>query len=261
MAGAVHGLEAVFGVVKLHGGVHVFGVVFFVAADLPQLAAHDVGGEDEIVTATDTFFAHPVFHGLADEASLWVPEDEAGSGYLLDGEEVELLAEDAVVAGLDLFEALEVGFEVLGVEEGGAVDALELLVLFVAEPVGSGDGGDFEGFDAACGGDVGAAAEVGEGTVAVEGDFVAGLGEAVDEVELHELAFAFVVGDGLFAGFGGVDEGLVAGYYFGHAGFDGGEVGLGEGGGAVDVVEEALSRWRGRGLAWSRGRAQGWRWP
>jgi hypothetical protein len=195
VAGAVHGLEAVLGVVELHGRVHVFGVVALVAGDLPELAAHDVRGEDHIVTAADTFFAHPVFHGLADEAALGVPEDEAGAGDFLDGEEVELLAEDAVVAGLDLFEFLEVGFEVLGVEEGGAVDALELLVVLVAEPVGAGDGGDLEGLDAAGGGDVRAAAEVGEVAVAVEGDLVAGVGELLDEVDLHELAVGGVVGE------------------------------------------------------------------
>jgi hypothetical protein len=44
-----------------------------------------------------------------------------------------------VVARLDLFEFFEVGVEVLGAEESGAVDALELLVVLVAEPVGAGD--------------------------------------------------------------------------------------------------------------------------
>jgi hypothetical protein len=77
VAGAVHGLEAVLGVVELHGRVHVFGVVALVAGDLPELAAHDVRGEDHIVTTADTFFAHPVFHGLAHEAALGMPEDEA----------------------------------------------------------------------------------------------------------------------------------------------------------------------------------------
>ena len=240
MAGAVHGLEAVLGVVELHGRIHVFGVVALVAADLPELAAHDVRGEDHIVTAADTFFAHPVFHGLADEAALGVPEDEAGAGDLLDAEEVELLAEHAMVARLDLFQMLEVSFEVLGVEEGGAVDALELLVLLVAEPVGAGDGGDLEGLDAAGGGDVRAAAEVGEVAVFVEGDLIAGFGEALDEVDLHELALRGVVGEALFAGFVHADEGLVAGDDLGHAGFDGGEVGFGERGVAVDVVEEAV---------------------
>ncbi len=42
VAGAVHGLEAVFGVVELHGGVHILRVVAFVAGDLPEFAAHDV---------------------------------------------------------------------------------------------------------------------------------------------------------------------------------------------------------------------------
>ena len=120
------------------------------------------GVKTMLVAAADAFLAHPVFHGLADEAALGMPEDEAGAGDLLDGEEVELLAEDAVVARLDLFELLEVGVEVLRVEEGCAVDALELLVLLVAEPVGAGDGGDLERLDAAGGGDVRAAAEVGE---------------------------------------------------------------------------------------------------
>jgi len=36
-----------------------------------------------------------------------------------------------------------------------------------------------------------------------------------------------------------VEEGFVAGDDLGHAGFDGGEVGFGEGSGAIDVVEEA----------------------
>ena len=46
--------------------------------------------------------------------ALGVPEDETSASDFLDGEEVKLLAENAVVAGLDLFEMLEVGFEVFG---------------------------------------------------------------------------------------------------------------------------------------------------
>jgi hypothetical protein len=110
------------------------------AGDLPELTAHDVRREDHLVAAAEALVTHPVLHGLADEAALGVPEDEARAGDLLYGEEVELLAEDAVVSGLDLFEVLEVGVEVLGVEERGAVDALQLLVVLVAEPVGAGDG-------------------------------------------------------------------------------------------------------------------------
>ena len=240
VAGAVHRLEAVLGVVQLHRRIHVVGVVALVAADLPELATHDVRRVDEQVAAADALVAHPVFHGLADEAALGVPEDEAGAGDFLNAKEVELFAEDAVVAGLDLFKVLEVGVEIFLVEEGGSVDALELLVLLVAEPVGAGDGRDLEGLDAGGGGNVRAAAEVGELAVLVEGDFVAGFGEALDEVDLHELALRGVVGQTLLAGFDDLDEGLIALDDVGHADFDGGEVGFGEGDGAVDVVEEAV---------------------
>jgi hypothetical protein len=112
VAGAVHGLEAVFGVVELHGGVHVAGVEALVAGDLPEFAAHDVGGVDERIAAAQALVAHPVFHDFADHGAFGMPEDEAGSGDFLNAEEVELLAEEAMVALGNLFEMLEVGVHV-----------------------------------------------------------------------------------------------------------------------------------------------------
>src|ERR1019366_6683437 len=94
-----------------------------------------------------------------------------------------------VVALLGLFELVEVVVELfLGVERR-AVDALELRVLLVAEPVGSGDVEEFEGLDASGGRDVRTAAEVGELAGLVYGNFFIGLGELLDEVTLHEVAF------------------------------------------------------------------------
>jgi hypothetical protein len=98
-----------------------------------------VGGVDQQIAAAEALVAHPVFHDFADHGALGMPEDEAGAGELLNAEEVELLAEQAVVALGCFFEAREVGVEVLLREEGGAVDALELGILFVAEPVGAGE--------------------------------------------------------------------------------------------------------------------------
>ena len=132
------------------------------AADLPQLAAHHVGREDQRVAAAETLVAHPVFHDLADDAAFGMPEDQAGAGELLNAEEVELLAEQAMVALGGFFKASEVGVEIFLREEGGAVDALKLGILFVAQPVGAGQREYFEGLDAAGGGDVRAAAEVDE---------------------------------------------------------------------------------------------------
>jgi len=84
VARAVHGLETVFCVIELHGRIHVAGVEAFVAGDLPELAAHDMRSEDERVPAAQALFAHPVFHDLADDAALGVPEDEASTCDLLD---------------------------------------------------------------------------------------------------------------------------------------------------------------------------------
>ena len=68
--------------------------------------------------------------------------------------------------------------------EGGAVDALELRVLFVAFVVGAGDVGELERADVAGAHDVRAGAEIGEFAVAIERDFFA-LGNVLDDIELE----------------------------------------------------------------------------
>ena len=130
---------------------------------------------DEQIAAAQALVAHPVFHDLADDGALGMPEDEAGAGELLNAEEVELLAEDAMVAARGFFKAREVRVEIFLREERGAVDALELRIFLVAEPVSAGEAGDLEGFDAAGGRHVRAAAEVDEFAVAIEADLGAGL--------------------------------------------------------------------------------------
>src|ERR1700722_7638047 len=102
---------------------------------------------DELIATTETLVAHPVFHDLANDCAFRVPEDEAGAGELLNAEQVELLAQDAMVAARGFFKAGEVRVEILLREESCAVNALELRILFVAEPIGAGETGDFERFD------------------------------------------------------------------------------------------------------------------
>ena len=99
-----------------------------------------------------------------------------------------------MVAGFDLFEPFEVGVEILRVEEGGAIDALKLLVLLVAEPVGACDRHDLEGLDAARGRDVRATAEIGEVAVFVERDGLTGVGELFEDTGwiYHQLFPGYV---------------------------------------------------------------------
>src|SRR3954470_24664911 len=91
-----------------------------------------------------------------------------------------------MVALLRFLEHGEIFVELGLVLEGGAVNALELRVLFVALVRGAGDAGELERADVAGPHDVRAGAEIGELAVAIERDFFA-LGNVLDDIEL-ELA-------------------------------------------------------------------------
>ena len=114
-----------------------------------------------------------------------------------------------MVAQLGLLELVEVGGELLLGGEGGAVDALELLVVLVAAVVGAGDGEQLEGLDLLRVADVGAGAQVDELAVLVERDLLA-LGNVGEPAELVAL-LADLLDDlrGLLAGDLPADEGLV----------------------------------------------------
>src|SRR5258708_25236159 len=122
-----------------------------------------------------------------------MPEDQPRTGDLLDRKQVELLAEYAMVASLDLFQALEVSLQVFRVEERRPIDPLQLLVLLIPQPIGSGDRRHLERFDPAGRRHMRAAAEVYKSAAAIERNLLAGLRELLDEVDLHELAVFCVV--------------------------------------------------------------------
>ena len=67
-----------------------------------------------------------------------MPEHQSRTDDVGDGEEIELPAEDPVVALPRLLQPVEVGLEVFLLEPGGAVDPLEHLPLLVAPPIGAG---------------------------------------------------------------------------------------------------------------------------
>src|SRR3954453_16276998 len=100
-------------------------------------------------------------------------------------EEVELRADAAVVPRPCLLEPLEVGVEVLLVVEGRPVDASQLLVAFVAAPVGAGGACQLDSLNRLRVLQVRAPAEVGEVALRVERDRPV---SSVDELDLVRLA-------------------------------------------------------------------------
>jgi len=140
--------------------------------------------------------AHPVFELFADDAALGMKENQPGAGEFLDAEQIELFAELAMVALFGLLHLLEIGVKFLGGKEGRAVNALELLVVLVAFPVGASDGEQLEGLDLGRVRDVRAAAEVDEmGAQGVLGENIARA--LLDQLTLHPgigvLAQTFVL--------------------------------------------------------------------
>ena len=111
VARAIHGLELVVGFFDFDRAEHVFAIEIGVAAGLPQIQAHDVRRVDEIVAAAQQFVAQPVFHQLANQAALGMPEDQARAGFFLDAEKIELRPEPAMVAALGFFELVEIFVE------------------------------------------------------------------------------------------------------------------------------------------------------
>eukprot|EP00050_Salpingoeca_kvevrii_P006220 m.288086 g.288086 ORF g.288086 m.288086 type:complete len:548 (-) comp11898_c0_seq1:182-1825(-) len=162
---AVHGLEGkrLLLALKLE---HVLRVVGPVARRLPELAVENVGGDDLLEAAHLVLAADKVDERVVDVGAVGREKAAAGAEVV---EEKELLvaANLAVVAlcgllldDLPLLEELRVG-------KGDAIDALERLGLGLALPVRRGGLCDLEGLDLARVADMGAAAQINEGTIAV----------------------------------------------------------------------------------------------
>ena len=72
--------------------------------------------EDQIVAAADQFIAQPIFHLLADDAALGMPENQARTGFVLNAEKIEFLAQLAMIAALGFFEFVQILIEFFLVE-------------------------------------------------------------------------------------------------------------------------------------------------
>ena len=238
-ARAVHRLDREALLVDLRE-VHVLAVVVPVAAGLPELGLEDRRRLDLGVVHVRELLAHGLLDAVDDDHAPGQEEREARAE-VVEVEELEVAAEAAVVAGLGLLQALEVGLEVLLVGERGGVEPRELGVLLAAAPVGAGHRLELDRPDAAGVLHVRAATEVDEVAVAVERHRGLALaGEVVDLVDLvgvlaldEELAR---VGDAHHRAL----ERRLGGDDARHLGLDGREVLLGDGPGGVEVVVEAV---------------------
>jgi hypothetical protein len=167
---------------------------------------------------------------------------KTGAQFLREREQIELPAELPVVAAFGLLQAVQVGSEVLLGGPGGAVDALELCVAFVAAPVRAGDVRELEGAKPVGGRHVRPEAQVLPAVIAIDGHHRAG-GALVRFGGLDDLPLVRLVGEPLqrlvpsqFL----ADERLGGGHDLAHPGFDPGQVLGREGLFEIEVVVEAV---------------------
>ena len=183
MERAVHGLQVVLlalaadvtvgihDLVEHHRRVHAVGIPLQVAARHEQVALRDVRRVHDLVAAGEQALAHVALDLVADDAALGVEHAESGADLVGEREEVELLAELAVVALGRLFQTLLVRAQLVLRGPRGAVDALQLRVLLAAAPVGAGDASEIPAVgDIAGAGNVGPAAQVAPDDLAVAVD-------------------------------------------------------------------------------------------
>ena len=215
VAGAVHGLEAQRNALVHHGWEHDVAIVVIVAGLFIEIFFHQVARPHVLKTVARLRFAHVVFHHMAQHFAFRREERDTGADVVGEMEQAQLLAQLAMVALLGFLLAPKIFLQLLGRFPGRAINALQLLVLLVAAPVGAGDIHQLErlGVDLARVGDVRTAAKIGEAVVRIKRDlrllfervtvFIqAALLQAFDEFQfvglVLEFFFSFSSGDDAF---------------------------------------------------------------
>jgi len=111
---AVHRLQEILLVVAHHDRLELaVGIVRIVARDLVEIDLADVRRVHGLVAAGREFLTDERFQRAAQHRPLRHPEHEPGADERACREEIELLAEHAVVAAAGLFERGEMGVEIL----------------------------------------------------------------------------------------------------------------------------------------------------
>ncbi|MCY1292966.1 hypothetical protein D9M70_422090 [compost metagenome] len=237
VARAVHRLDRVVATFR-RSGEHVFRVVGPVPRTLPEDSVDHLRGAHFHITVIALHLAHVLLQHLIDSPASRMPEHHARRLFL-QMEQIQLLADAAVVTLFSFFNALDIGRQLLLVGPGSAIDTLQLLVLRVAAPVGTGNLGQFEGFQEAGVRHVRAATHVHVLLVEVQahGRFVR---HVVDQAQLVFLTASLEQLDNLGTRSHLLDDVVVLVDQLSHALFDRRHIFRSEGALEGDVVVEAL---------------------
>ena len=138
------------------------------AAGFVQVHAADVRRVDRLIAAGQQLALDEILQDRTHRRALGQPQAQPGAHVGLDAEQLQLLAQHAMVAAFGLFQLFQVLVEFLFAEPSRAVQPLQLPVAGVAFPVGAGDRQHFERLDLARVRHVRTAAQVDELALAIE---------------------------------------------------------------------------------------------
>ena len=146
---AVHRLEVVVRSLELHRREHRLLVVRQVPRGVEQALLGDVRSADVLEARLDVPAPDVVLHLALDHPALGMEDGQAGAQFVREAEEVELGAELAMIAFAGFLQPGLVGLERFAAGPGGAVEALQLLVVLITAPVRRGVAGERERRDVA----------------------------------------------------------------------------------------------------------------
>ena len=212
------------------------------ARRLPQLLVHDHRRGDFHVAGLFVDLAPVVEQRVLQDHAVGQEEREARR-LVAHHEDVHLAANAAMVALLGLLEVVQVLLKLRLLEEGRAVETLQLLARRVAAPIGTSELHHLEGADLTGGGNMRAGAQIDEGPVAVDRDFL--VGQIVDVLELEALVSEELLR--LVDAHDLAHERLVCLDDFGHLLLDGAEVVGGDIVRKLEIVEVAVVGCRAEG--------------
>ncbi|SCJ66831.1 Uncharacterised protein [Anaerotruncus sp. 2789STDY5834896] len=186
-AGAVHRFDGVVLLVD-DGGVHVVFIVIPVTAALPQRTAEDHRRADLYIAGLFVDLAPVVDQGIFQFHAFGQEKWEARS-LLHQGKQFQLFSQLAVVALFGLLEHGQMGLQLAGFGESGAVYPAEHGFIRIAAPVGAGRRGQLDSLYFRGVHQVGAGAQVAEVALFKEGDLLPLTGVLGDELQLVGLVF------------------------------------------------------------------------
>ena len=138
MVRAVHRPQQEFVAIDVDRRVLAVGVIGIMPGGFVQFDAAEVGRDHRQVAALNLNFAQPAFQRVAQGRAFWQPERQTLAHHAVDDEEIEPLAQDAMVALGRLFQTGAVIAQFLRRLPSRAINPRQLPALFIAPPIGAG---------------------------------------------------------------------------------------------------------------------------